>query len=87
VRMGGAEELFFVAEVDFDIPSPEISLDELVNGYRRIGCEEKSGFCILPSSVFLAFVAQRGNDDNLEDLFLTGDVPFDVTGGKKSRMP
>lgn len=41
-----AEESFFIAEVDLDIPAPEVGLEELPGGEGGIGTYEISGLAV-----------------------------------------
>lgn len=63
VGVAGADEGFFLAEVDLDAPAPEVGLEEFFEAHVRIGAEEVGGLAVEEFGILAQAVAERGDDE------------------------
>lgn len=81
LRLVNAKEGFFVAEVEFDLPPPQIGLKEALQGERGIGADQVGGLAIEDPGVLGEAIAQGANDDETEILMASGGSPADGSKG------
>ena len=69
------EESFLVAEVDFDVPPHDVSLEDGLGVCIRVGADKKGGPSVEVFPGRRGAVAQRGNDDEFEVVTCAGRSP------------
>lgn len=66
--LADTEDILFVAVVDFDFPSPEVELNDFLEGPGGVRANEVSGLAVEDFTVFAQPVAQGLYDDEAQDL-------------------
>ena len=70
-----AKQCLLVAEVDFDVPTHDVSLEEGWGVCVWVSADEKGGLSVKVFAGRRDSVAQRGNDDELEVVSSAGCPP------------
>ena len=78
--MGDADELLFVSDVDFDVPSPDVCANDDFDGDVGVGGDEVGGFSIEEFGSFSRAIGERGDDDEPEVVVWACTSPSE--GGK-----
>jgi hypothetical protein len=71
----GADDLFFVAVVDFDVPSPEVVLQELSEGEVWVCADEIGRSAVKRAAVVGGAISKGPDDDELQRHVGTGFTP------------
>ena len=61
--LANSHELFFITEIDLDVPSPDICLDDLLERESRVGAQQIGGFSVQESAFFSKAIAKRSDDN------------------------
>ena len=75
LSLSDAEKGFFVAEVDLDVPAPDIGLNKLVDRRVRVSADQIGGFAIKKARMFREPVSQRRDDDEPKIMVSTNSPP------------
>ena len=73
--LSDADDLFFIAVVDFDAPSPDVVLEDDVEGEIEPGANEIRGFTVEEFTALSGPVAEGSDDDEAEGEFGSGGGP------------
>jgi len=75
LRLAHSEQSFFFAEINFDVPAPDISLDDDLRVEVFLGAQEEGGLTIKQLGALAQTIGERGDDDQLRDLMSAGGTP------------
>ena len=75
LRLAHAEQGFFLAEIDFDVPAVKVSFDDELGVEVFIGAEEKGGTAIEQLGTLAQAITEGGDDEELQHLVGAGGAP------------
>ena len=77
LRLADAEQGFFLAEINFDVPAVKVSFDDALGVEVLVGAEEKGGTAIEQLGTLTQAISQGSNNDELQNLMGSGGAPHE----------
>ena len=81
-----AQQGFFLAEIDFDVPAVEVGFDDELGVEVGIGAEEKGGLAIEQLGTLAQAITEGGDDDQLQDLVGAGGAPHQAGAAFEAQL-
>jgi len=75
LRLAHAQQNFLLPEVDFDVPAPDVALEQSNYVGMRIGANQKGGFTVKKLGALAEPISQRGNHHELQSVLQAGRTP------------